>query len=106
MNIIVTNQYKDLIEGTNIEIMKELNGVFKVSEIANSFNSIFYKKLIIDATALERFPKEDVLKDLAKAFDTEKLILFLPPDNSPPKKFLSFLVSLNIYNFTDNIKGR
>lgn len=43
MNIIVTNQYKDLIEGTNIEIMKELNGVFKVSEIANSFNSIFYK---------------------------------------------------------------
>lgn len=105
MNIIVTNQYKDLIEGTNIEIMKELNGVFKVSEIANSFNSIFYKKLIIDATALERFPKEDVLKDLAKAFDTEKLILFLPPDNSPPKKFLSFLVSLNIYNFTDNIKG-
>ena len=24
MNIIVTNQYKDLIEGTNIEIMKEL----------------------------------------------------------------------------------
>ena len=95
MNIIVTNQYKDLIEGTNIEIMKELNGVFKVSEIANSFNSIFYKKLIIDATALERFPKEDVLKDLAKAFDTEKLILFLPPDNSPPKKFLSFLVSEN-----------
>ena len=67
MNIIVTNQYKDLIEGTNIEIMKELNGVFKVSEIANSFNSIFYKKLIIDATALERFPKEDVLKDLAEA---------------------------------------
>ena len=64
MNIIVTNQYKDLIEGTNIEIMKELNGVFKVSEIANSFNSIFYKKLIIDATALERFPKEDVLKYL------------------------------------------
>lgn len=105
MNIIVTNQYKDLIYSSNIEIMKELNGVFQVSEIANSFNSIFYKKLIIDATALANFPKEDMLKELAKTFDTEKLILFLPPDNPPPKKFLSLLVSLNIYNFTDNVKG-
>ena len=105
MNIIVTNQNKDLIYGANIEIMKELNGVFQVSEIANSFNSIFYKKLIIDATALENFPKEDVLRKLAKTFDTEKLILFLPPNDPPPKKFLSLLVSINIYNFTDNIKG-
>ncbi len=105
MNIIVTNKYKDLINSANIEILKELNGVFQVSEIANSFNSIFYKKLIIDATALNRFPKEDVLRELAKTFDTEKLILFLPPDNPPPKQFLSFLVSINIYNFTDNVKG-
>lgn len=105
MNIIVTNQNKDLIYGANIEIMKELNGVFQVSEIANSFNSIFYKKLIIDATALENFPKEDVLRKLAKTFDTEKLILFLPPNDPPPKKFLSLLVSINIYNFTDNVKG-
>ena len=105
MNIIVTNQNKNLIYNANIEIMKELNGVFQVSEIANSFNSIFYKKLIIDATALKDFPKEEMLRRLAKTFDTEKLILFLPPDNPPPKKFLSLLVSLNIYNFTDNVNG-
>lgn len=105
MNIIVTNKYRDLIYGTNIEILKELNGVYKVSQIANSFNSIFYKKIIIDATALENFPKENVLKELSKTFDMDKLILFLPPDNPPPKRFLSFLVSLNIYNFTDNPRG-
>ena len=105
MNIIVTNKYRDLIYSTNIEILKELNGVYKVSQIANSFNSIFYKKIIIDATAIQDFPKESVLKELAKTFDMDKLILFLPPDNPPPKKFLSFLVSLNIYNFTDNIRG-
>ena len=105
MNIIVTNRNKDLIYGANIEIMKELNGVFQVSEIANSFNSIFYKKLIIDATAIANFPKEEVLRELAKTFDTEKLILFLPPDDPPPKKFLSLLVNINIFNFTDNVKG-
>ena len=105
MNIIVTNKYKDLIYSTNIEILKELNGIFKVKEIVNSFNSIFYKKIIIDATALEEFPKEDVLKELVSSFDMDKLILFLPPDNPPPKKFLSFLVSINLFNFTDNQKG-
>ena len=105
MNIIVTNKYKDLINNANIEIMKELNGVFEVNQLANSFNSIFYKKLIIDATALSRFPKDDVLRNLVKSFDPEKIILFLPPDNPPPKNFLSFLVSINLYNFTDNING-
>ena len=105
MNIIVTNKYRDLIYSTNIEILKELNGEYKVSQIANSFNSIFYKKIIIDATAIQDFPKESVLKELSKSFDMDKLILFLPPDNPPPKKFLSFLVSLNIYNFTDNARG-
>ncbi len=105
MNIIVTNKYKDLIYNTNIEVLKELNGVFKVREIVNSFNSIFYKKIIIDATALEDFPKESVLKELASSFDMDKLILFLPPDNPPPRKFLSFLISINLFNFTDNSNG-
>jgi len=105
MNIIVTNKYKDLIYNTNIEILKELHGVFKVREIVNSFNSIFYKKIIVDATALDGFPKEDVLKELVASFDADKLILFLPPDNPPPKRFLSFLVSINLFNFTDNQKG-
>jgi len=105
MNIIVTNKYKDLIYNTNIEVLKELNGVFKVSQIANSFRSIFYRKIIIDATALENFPKEQVLKELVATFDSDKLILFLPPDNPPPKKFLSFLISIGLYNFTDNASG-
>lgn len=105
MNVIVANKYKDLINNSNIQIMKVMSGVFKVSEIANSFNGMYYQKIVIDATALEGFPKKEVLKDLASRFDTEKLILFLPPDDSPPKSFLSYLVSINIYNFTDNIKG-
>ena len=105
MNVIVANKYIDLLNNSNIQIMKAMSGVFKVSEIANSFNGMYYQKIIIDATALDGFPKQEVLKDLTSKFDTEKLILFLPPDNSPPKNFLSFLVSINIYNFTDNIKG-
>ena len=105
MNIIVTNKYRDLIYSTNLEVLKELNGVFKVNQIVNSFNSVFYKKIIIDATALQDFPKDSILKELSQSFDKDKLILFLPPDNPPPMNFLFFLVSINIYNFTDNPNG-
>jgi len=105
MNIIVTNRCRELIYSTNIEVLKEMNGIFKVRQIVNNLNSLFYKKIIIDASALEGFPNEMVLRELVNSFDKDKLILFLPPDNPPPKKFLSFLVSINLYNFTDNPKG-
>ena len=105
MNLVVSNKYKNLIYSSNIEILKELNGVFSVKQIVNSFNNIFYKKIIIDATALENFPKDNVLKELVESFDSDKLILLLPPDNPPPRNFLSFLVSINLFNFTDNTNG-
>ena len=105
MNVIVANRYSELINGSNIQIMKVMSGVFKVSEMVNSFRGMFYQKIIIDATALDGYPRKDVLKELATSFDTEKLILFIPPDDTPPASFLSYLVSINIYNFTDNING-
>ena len=33
MNIIVTNKYRDLIYSTNIEVLKELNGVYKTLQL-------------------------------------------------------------------------
>ena len=103
MNVIVANKYTSLFNGSNIQIMKAVTGVYKVSEIVNYFKGMYYQKLIIDATALADFPKQEVLRELASRFDTEKIILFLPPDDPPPASFLSFLVSISIYNFTDNI---
>ncbi len=105
MNVIVANKYASLFNGSNIQIMKAVTGVYKVSEIVNYFKGMYYQKLIIDATALADFPKQEVLKELSLRFDTEKIILFLPPDDSPPVSFLSFLVNIGIYNFTDNING-
>ena len=105
MNIIVTNKYRDLINNTNFDVMKEMNGVFEVDDLIRQIQSLFYKKIIIDATALNNFPRSDILRKLASSLDTEKLILFLPPDNPPPSKFLEFLVEIKIYNFTDNING-
>lgn len=105
MNVIVANRYSELINGSNIQIMKVMSGVFKVSEMVNSFRGMFYQKIIIDATALDGYPRKEVLKELATSFDTEKLILFIPPEDTPPASFLSYLVSINIYNFTDNING-
>ena len=54
MNVIVANRYSELINGSNIQIMKVMSGVFKVSEMVNSFRGMFYQKIIIDATLFKK----------------------------------------------------
>lgn len=105
MNIVVANRGKNIIYSANIEIVKEITGVFKVEEIYNYFKTTFYRKIIIDATALADFPNSMVLEKLARSFDLDKIILLLPNDSAPPKEFLSHLVTMGIYNFTDNVQG-
>ena len=84
MNLVVANKYKDLIYNTNIEVLKELDGVFKVSQIANSFRGVFFKKIIVDGTALADFPRENVLKETDK-YDKDKgmnLLIILHQESS------------------------
>lgn len=104
MNVIVSNKYQTLLSGLNIDVIKNINGVFSVEDLAVQFKNFFFNKMILDITALENYEDINTIQKLSVALDMSKVILLL--DDSPKVNsgvYLSQLVSIGIYNFTKNI---
>ena len=57
MNVIVSNQKKQMLSKLNIEIIKELDGEFSVDEIVDNFKNFFFQRMILDITALKDYTK-------------------------------------------------
>ena len=103
MNVIVSNKRKEVLDNANIDAIKVLNGLFSVDDLINNFKNYFYSKMVIDATSVVEFANPNVLKKLVNGISAEKLIILLPERPVPPKRFLSLLISLGIYNFSSSI---
>lgn len=103
MNVIVSNKQKNVIDGANIDAIKDLNGLFEVDELINNCKGYFFSKIIIDATSIVDFAKENVLKKLVSGIGAEKIVLLLPEKPEPPKRFCDFLIFLGIKSFSTNI---
>ena len=106
MNVMIYNKYKDLLMGLNIEVMKNMEGIYNVDEIIDTFTNFYYDKMILDITAIRDYQNTDNLQKLAMNINMENVILLL--DDSPEtdtKSYLSKLISLGIYNFTKNADG-
>ena len=104
MNVIVSNKYQTLLTNLNIDVIKNINGVFSVADLAVQFKNFFFNKMILDITALENYEDIQTIQDLSVSLDMSKVILLL--DDSPKVNsalYLSQLVSMGIYNFTKNI---
>jgi len=104
MNVIVSNKYQTLLSNINIDVIKNINGVFSVDDLAIQFKNFFFNKMILDITALEKYEDINTIQKLSVALDMNKVILLL--DDSPRVNsalYLSQLVSMGIYNFTKNL---
>ena len=104
MNVIVSNKYQTLLSNLNIDVIKNINGIFSVDDLAIQFKNFFFNKMILDITALENYEDINTIQKLSVALDMNKVILLL--DDSPKVNsamYLSQLVSMGIYNFTKNI---
>ena len=42
MNVIVANRYQSLLQGLNIDIIKQMVGEFEVDDIISTFQNFFY----------------------------------------------------------------
>ena len=104
MNVIVSNKYQTLLSNLNIDVIKNINGIFSVEDLAVQFKNFFFNKMILDITALENYENINTIQKLSVALDMNKVILLL--DDSPRVNsavYLSQLVSMGIYNFTKNV---
>lgn len=104
MNVIVSNKYQALLGTLGIDVIKSINGVFSVRELATEFNNFFYDKMIIDITAIKDYENINMMRELSMNFPMDKVILLL--DDSPivnSSNYISQLVSVGIYNFTRSV---
>ena len=105
MNVIVSNQNKELLSNLDIDLIKSIDGEFTPEEIAAQFPPNFYfNKMVLDITAIKGYEKINIIQELSLLMDMSKVVLFLNESdivNSPT--YLSQLVSMGIYNFTKSI---
>jgi hypothetical protein len=106
MNVIVSNAHQAELSNLDVDIIKSITGTYNASEIVEMFRNFFYSKMILDVTALKNYNDIKTYELLAQGLDVDKIIFLLPEGSSLcTPNFLSYLISLGIYNFTTNLNG-
>lgn len=105
MNVIVTNERKNDLNNLNIDIIKNVDGVYTVEELIGMFTNFFFNKIIIDVTAIKDYTDYRNIKKLFEVVDPKKAILLLNENNNvtTSKEYISDLITLGIYNFTADV---
>lgn len=104
MDTIIANKYSDILGILDVEISKKLEGEYDVEEIISTFKNFFFNKMFLDITAIKDYKDLDNLKKLSMNINMDKVILLLDKEDaiSKSKEFLSKLVNMGIYNFTED----
>lgn len=97
MNIIIANQYSDLLKGLNITD-QIYTGLYDVNELGNSMHNISFDNLIIDVTSIKNYQLVSTIKQLTNYVEAKKIILLLD-NNCLNDEYINGLVSIGIYNF-------
>jgi hypothetical protein len=106
MNVIVSNNYRELLGSLEIDVIKTVNGEFEVDELISMFANFFYNRMVLDVTAIKGYKDTKNLQKLSMALDMSKIILLLDESvESSSSAYLSRLISMGIYNFTKNKEG-
>ncbi len=106
MNVIVANEKQDMLANIDIDIIKNISGVYEASEIVEMFKNFFYSKMILDVTAIKQYKDARTYETIIQGLPAEKIIFLLPEGSSLcTPNFLSQLINIGIYNFTTNVNG-
>lgn len=106
MNVIVANKYESMLQDLEIDVIKKIVGEFEVDDLVAQFQNFYFNKMVLDITALKNYKDINTIQRLSISLDMEKIILLL--DDSPESssnQYLSQLISMGIYNFTQTSDG-
>ncbi len=101
MNILFSNINRNYIINYDLNIMKEIQGLYTSKEIVSMLTDVTYNKLIIDITSIKDYGNLDNVRELSSNLDSSKIVLILT--NEPmtlSTYYISNLVNMGIYNFT------
>jgi hypothetical protein len=106
MNVIVSNKNKDVFSGLDVDVLKSISGEFNSDEIIQTFSNFFFNRMFLDITAIKDYTDIKNIQKLSIGLDVSKIILLLN-DNEIVNSSLykSKLVSMGIYNFTNDLTG-
>ncbi len=102
MNVIISNEYKNILDNLEIETIKNMNGLFSVEEIIASLTNFFFNKLILDVTAIKNNRDIANYQKLSMDIDMNKVILYLDNTLKNDDQYISQIISLGIYNFASD----
>lgn len=106
MNVIIANERQNELATLDVDIIKSMVGSFDADEIVGIFRNFYFNKMILDLTAVKDFLNISNIQKLSMGLDMSKVIFFLPNIAEVSSSvFLSKLVSMGIYNYTNNIPG-
>lgn len=102
MNVIISNEYKNILSSLEIETIKTMDGEFTIEEIISSLTNFFFNKLILDVTAIRNNKDISNYQKLSMGLDMNKVILYLDNNLKNDNSYISQLISLGIYNFASD----
>lgn len=106
MNLVIVNENTKVVNSLNIDIIKELNGIYDVDKIKEELVNFYFNKVIIDITAIKNYFSSYDLFEFLNYFGSDKVILLLnDSEYCGSNEFLSKLVKNGYYNFSRNSEG-
>ncbi len=106
MNVVTSNENKEIIDRLDIDIIKRIDGEYELRELLSKFVNLYFNKMIVDITSIKDYKNLDVMANLAKAVDPSRVILLLNDDPEVNSSFyMSNLIKCGFYNFTRNYEG-
>lgn len=104
MNVIVSNEKSKELTALDIDVIKSITGEYNTDELISMFKTFFYEKMIIDVTAIRNYNEINNVERLAMGLGADKIVLLLT-DELCTSIYLSGLIDVGIYNFTNNINA-
>jgi hypothetical protein len=75
MNVIIANKYSEMLSNLKIDVIKNVQGEFEAEDIVSNFQNFFFKKMILDITAVKDYTNIANIQKLSFGLDMSKVIL-------------------------------